>query len=194
MWALSLVQQKGHEMKTKLKALVLTALALACGTAHAISDSEKLAINGNIPNAERINLGKTIQQGTRQVVSPIYDFAVHGGSSVAAITLPAKIPAGAIITNSYFRIITQATSSGSSPTIILGTSTTNNLVTSFNPLNAGPNSLMQSASGVPAGTFATFQRSKSTAYDVKMTIGTHPLTAGKIQFFIEYIVGDSSYL
>lgn len=136
-------------------------------------------------------LGTELNQ-TKNLMKLVYDFAVLGGA-VGDIGLlddqgnAAILPKGAIVTRSFANVLTNVTSGGSA-TVAL------KLLTAADLLAATAKaSLVTSAplvEGVCTGTSATMVGpvTATAGTQVKATVGTAALTAGKIQFFLEYVL------
>lgn len=126
--------------------------------------------------------------GNTLVQEYLYDFAVDGGA-VSTINLTAKtgyevLPVGAIVKSVHYHVITAMTSGGSA-TVSIGdtTSTARYLaLTAFDNAAYALAKVAVNAIGAPLLVVA--------ANDGKfgISIAVAALTAGKIQFFVEYIL------
>lgn len=133
----------------------------------------------------------TVVHKTKNLLCAVYDFAVNGGL-VSTINLvddqgnPAILPKGALVTNVVARVITAATSGGSA-TVSLGLLTAIDLMaaTAVASLTLGAN-----VAGVPVGTAATWVGPVTATGGTQVTAGiaVAALTAGKIKYFIEYVI------
>lgn len=111
-----------------------------------------------------------------------YDYDVHGGA-VGAIELPLDLPDNAIIWTGVADVVTAPTSGGSA-TIALGVNTATDLkaataIASWTGLVAL----------VPVGSAATAVKLTADR-TLTLTIATAALTAGLINFFLQYFEGD----
>jgi hypothetical protein len=132
-------------------------------------------------------MGQYLHQ-KRGVLKCVYDFSVNGGA-VSTIALvddagnPAILPIKAIVTQVYSDTVTAVTTSASG-TLSLGANTTTDLyaataAASFTGIQAG----------TPVGTAATMV--KLTAQrTISATIATGALTAGKVNYFVEFVISD----
>lgn len=112
----------------------------------------------------------------------VYDFAVDAGAQ-GAITL-GTLPLGAIVTEVAGVVETLFASLGSA-TIILGTTDDDNGFIASTALAA-----LVANAGIGTGIPATMQpiTNDTASRDVKMTIGTADLTAGKARFVLGYYI------
>lgn len=122
----------------------------------------------------------------KNVIRCTWDFAVQGGAVGSMLLLddqgnPAILPAKAIITQVYSDTVTAVTTSAAG-TLSLGANTAIDLLgataaATFSGVQAG----------VPVGTAATMV--KLTAQrQIAAAIATGALTAGKVNFFIDYVL------
>jgi len=117
-----------------------------------------------------------------------YDFAVDGGAT-SAIGLGVTIPDNAIVTGGFVEVVTTCTSSDDSGTMALHIQTANDLVTATaisggsNIWDAGIHSI------VPAGTGATAIKC-TAAREITATIATDAFTAGKLNVWLQYVIGE----
>lgn len=116
-----------------------------------------------------------------------YDFAVDGGA-IGVIT-PADsplLPAGAIIIGGVIDVTTTVTSGGAA-TISLGTTSQAGILKAAVIL--GAEFLMGLRAVIPLFTVATMAKLTS-AGRLSMTVAAFPLTAGKFDLNVTYIVGN----
>lgn len=111
-----------------------------------------------------------------------YDFAENGGA-VGAILLDLVLPDNAVIWDGFFDVVTAPTSGGSA-TIALGLNTATDLkaataIASYTGIVAL----------VPVGTAAAAVK-LTAERQLTLTIATAALTAGKINIFLNYYIGD----
>jgi hypothetical protein len=121
------------------------------------------------------------------VLKCTYDFAVDAGA-VGSINLKdqngelAVLPTGAIIKQVMVSIVTAFTSTGGTGTIALTANSAGDLLAAVDA-----DTLSGISSGIPVGTAATMV--KLTAQrQLIMAIATAALTAGKADFYIEYVL------
>lgn len=135
-----------------------------------------------------------------------YEFGVHGGA-VGDIPLRIRVPAGAIIIHSFAHVITAPT--GASATIGLKIEGTADIFAQA-AISGAPWSTtgfkLGKARYTPAialgsgdGSDTAIDDTSAAAYvattverELTMTIGTAALTAGKVNFFITYVVNATA--
>lgn len=122
-----------------------------------------------------------------QVQEYTYDFAVHGGA-VGQIDLATSakslLPVGAVVTGVHYKVITAPTSGGSA-TIAIGDVASGArylAATAFDNAAYAINNVAAAAIGVPMNITA------ANNGKFAITIATAALTAGKIKFFVSYLV------
>lgn len=184
-------------MKKILLGLVI-ALCSSLAVAHITAEQEgTLNLNGAVSN-QRLKLG-TLLTRTPNLLVAKYSYAVQGGSTVADISLLtdlgdkksyATLPDNATITNAWIETLTAPTSSTSS-TITLTANSSGDLKSAAGKALFIAGNYLQ---GVPTGATTTFIK-LSADRTVKarigpLTGGTDPLTAGKFNVYIEYVLGD----
>lgn len=118
-----------------------------------------------------------------------YDFSKHGGA-VGDILTGLRIPKGAIIQNVFADVLTAATSADSTATIALKAEAANDLFTAA-AVSGAPFSSTGRKLGIPD--FATVADYKKTTAEreVTMSIAVQALTAGKIDFYVQYVLGNA---
>lgn len=172
--------------------LVLTiALFSSLALANTSYDNE-FVLNHSSAAAQKTQLGTLVNRTSNLLIAK-YSYAVQGGSTAADVslltnlTLPtsyAVLPNKAIIKNVWLDVLTQPVSAGSATVAVKAVNAGDLLgATAKAALIVG---LTQ---GVPDGT-TTNAIKLSAAKTVKATIGTAPLTAGKFNVYIEYVIGD----
>lgn len=116
------------------------------------------------------------------IVKVTYDFLWHGGA-IGAISLPLKLPNKAIITDGYADVLVAPTSGGAA-TVALGLNTATDLKAA---------TAIASWTGivalVPVGTAATAVK-LTAERTLTLTVATAALTAGKINFFLDYRLSE----
>ncbi len=138
-----------------------------------------------ITEAMEYPLSATSQLNTQRVASFVYDVAVSGGT-MAAHGLGVILPAKAVITRSYFKIITQFTDSGSG-TIALSCEDANNIKTATDITGSAANAFIEGAS---TGAASTFVRGIGAACEITATPAGVASDAGKLVGWVEYVVED----
>lgn len=127
---------------------------------------------------------------TKGVLTAVYDFSTLGGA-IGTLNLldmdgnAAVLPAGAIITNCTFDVITALTTSAS------GTMAINSEGAGDLKAALAAASWTGKLAGIPVGTAATWV--KLTAQrQIQATIATGAITAGKFYAFIEYHLSSTT--
>ncbi len=125
---------------------------------------------------------------TLNCIKGVWDFAVQGGA-VSSINLKDDLgndcilPNGAIVVNGTIDILTAMASAGNAGTMALGLNTTTDLKAAVDA-----DTLSGLVATIPVGTAATSV--KLTAQrQLKLTIATEALTAGKIAVYLQYYAG-----
>lgn len=95
------------------------------------------------------------------------------------------IPAGAIITKSMYDVLTTFTSSSSAATIAVSVASANDIVTAT-AISVGTtwNNVANLVAGTPISAGSAIKLSADK--EVIFTVGTEVITAGKLDFYIEY--------
>lgn len=124
---------------------------------------------------------------TRNVLKCVYDFSKSGGAlgDIALLTdrgAAANLPKNAIIRRVMAYVVTGVTSAGSA-TLALKIVNSADLMAATAKATLVANAFVD---GVPVSTAATAVGPLAALAQVKATVGTAALTAGKVQFFIEY--------
>lgn len=131
----------------------------------------------------------TVVHKTPCVLKAVMDFAVLGGA-VGDLSLvddqgnPAVLPQGAIVTKVLAYVVAAVTSGGSA-TVALKAANAADLMTATAKASL---SLAAKLDGVPDGTAANAVGPLAADTRVKATVGTAALTAGKVQYFIHYVI------
>jgi hypothetical protein len=133
-------------------------------------------------------LDKMVNQ-KRGVVKGVYDFATLGGATGTYLLKDEngdviQLPSKAIITQAYIDIITACVSTGNNGTIAVQANAANDLLSAVDA-----DTLSGVSAGVPVGTAATMVK-LTAARNISLLIGTNPLTAGKFNFFVEWVLSD----
>lgn len=148
----------------------------------ALNTSKKSVLNKFKGEGQKVQLGSLIQ-AQKGVVAATYDFAVSGGAQSTITIQSNAIPANAVITNVYADELTNVTSGGSATVAVVVGSTT---ITTAQAI-AG-------FTGAIAMTLASSATAVKVAAggDLKVLIATEALTAGKVRFFVEYMVSEDT--
>lgn len=175
--------------------LVFVSLLSVVSFANITPDQEYLLNHGDFQKSQ---LG-TLVNRTRNLLVAKYSYAVQGGSTSAAISLLtdlnnktsyATLPNKAIITNAWINFITSPTSSNGSATLALQSLSAGDLLAPTT-LTLLPPVYKQ---GIPNGATTTFIKLTSSktikAVVGPTTGGSAPLSAGKFDVFIEYVLGN----
>lgn len=122
-----------------------------------------------------------------QVQEYTYDFAVHGGA-VGQIDLATAakslLPVGAVVTGVHYKVVTAFTSGGSATVAIgdVGSGARYLAATAYNNGAYAVDNVAAAAIGVPMNITA------ANNGKFAITVATAALTAGKVKFFVEYLV------
>lgn len=147
--------------------------------------------NDNLARASRpgsFGLGPVIHK-TPNVLKAVYDFSKLGGA-IGDIALnddlgnPAVLPKGAIVKRSYAYVITAVTSAGSA-TVALKAASSADLMAATAKASLTVTTLVE---GACDGTVAKMVGPLAADKQVKVTVAAAALTAGKIQYYIEYVI------
>lgn len=116
----------------------------------------------------------------------LYDFSVDGGA-VGTISYKNILPKNACISRIFVDIQTAATSGGSATYRLLAGSTNLTAATAYDSATEGINNVgvLQVANSA-SSPFDAIKLSANA--ELKLTIGTAALTAGKVRFTIEYFI------
>jgi hypothetical protein len=152
-----------------------------------LNTETKYALDRMNSTAIKYALGTKLHQAKNNVCG-IYDFTTQGGATGALNVKDEDgnnvvLPAGAIITNVIAHAAVAVTTSASG-TISLGANTTTDLQGATAAATLSLNALV---AGVPVGTAATSVRCTAER-TIQVTIATGALTAGKVYYFIEYML------
>lgn len=139
-------------------------------------------------------------------IAALYDFSVHGGA-VGSIPLRVRVPAGAIVINSFLHVVSAPTSGGSA-TIALTLESAGDILTAtaFDAAPFDGTFGLGKARYTPGidlgsgdGSDTAIDDSAAAAFvlttaerQLTLTIATAALTAGKINIFLEYVVNATA--
>lgn len=113
---------------------------------------------------------------------------VSGDRTVAAHTSGVTIPANAVIRQVWFYTKTSLVSASNNGTIAVSCNSANDIFSAAD-IDATTGVAGQIGSGVETGTAANMLK-VSTACDVTFTVAVNAFTAGKMDWFIEYVVAE----
>lgn len=126
---------------------------------------------------------------TKRIARATYDFDVLGGEE-GDIGLCVTLPANAIITRSWYTVLTTFTSADDSATVAISIPTDDvagivgavAIGTEGNAWDEGHHE------GIQTGTVANFSEQTTAARELTLTVGVQDLTAGKLILFCEYVI------
>ena len=120
-----------------------------------------------------------LNSGGVRVESVLYDFSEDGGA-VGSVSFGRKLPAGAVVVNVYSDEITALTSGGAATVQLQAGATDLTDAIAFDSGFAGTEAqaLASSAEAIKI----------SAAAELKIAIATAALTAGKVRFFVKYML------
>jgi hypothetical protein len=164
-------------MRLFLLLALVSVNAFASPASSFVSSGDAEYLNRMHSAAAKAKLGTKLRQ--HGVAVAVYDYSKDGGA-VGTLSLPVKLPLGAIITDVKFDVASTVSSLGSA-TIAFGANTTTDLkgATAFA-------SWTGIVAGVPVGSAATAVKLTNDRA-VTMTIATAALTSGKINALVEYV-------
>jgi len=113
-----------------------------------------------------------------------YDFAEHGGVKDTDIGLGVTLPDNAVIVKGFGDVITACVSAGGAGTIALKANTANDLLAAVDA-----DTLSGLIDLIPIDTVATMVKLTDDR-EITVNIGTENLTAGKIVFFLQYVLSE----
>lgn len=119
-------------------------------------------------------------------VSAIFDFGISGGA-VGSYGLGVRIPKGAIIVNAFASVLTAATSTNSTATIAVATEAANDIFTAA-AVSGAPWSTTGKKLAIPDLATVADYKTMTAEREVTLAIAVEALTAGKINFFIMYVI------
>lgn len=127
-----------------------------------------------------------------RMVRATYDFSVDGGA-ISTIGSGVTLPDNAIVTKCWYEVSTTFTSSTDAATIAINIPTDGDLQAAIaisdvtNPYDAGL--IACDTKGTDSNDPSTFIKT-TAAREISWVIAVETLTAGKLQLFLEYVVGD----
>ncbi len=154
---------------------------LASGTI-ATGDLASFSVTGaNL--ADQPNNGTSEGAYASKVVRFIFDTA-SGNGAIGTHALGATLPKGAVITDSFFKIITQFTDTGAG-TVALHCEDANNIYSAADITGSSANAFLQGAS---TGGTTSFKRDIAAACTITATVATVNQDAGKLIGWVRYVV------
>lgn len=123
-------------------------------------------------------------------VAAQYDFAKDGGA-VGDFALGIRIPAGALIIDAFAHVQTAATSADSTATIALKAESAGDLFAAA-AVSGAPWSTTGRKQGVPDLATVGDTKIMTAEREITMSIAVQALTAGKINFFVVYVVNATA--
>lgn len=147
-----------------------------------ISKAQKFLLNRFMGRGQAAKLGQLVDR-TKNLVACTYDFSVSGGAQGDVTLLTGGLPANAIVTQVYHSELTNVTSGGSATvTLNAGSTALTGAIAKATFSGTTSEALAGSATAIKV----------SDASDITVTIGTADLTAGKVRFFIEYMIDQDT--
>lgn len=126
--------------------------------------------------------------GALRCARATYSFAEHGGA-VSAIGLGVTLPDNAIVVRSYFHQMLAFTSGGAA-TVEIGFAAATAVLVAQAAFDNAKYALNALSEGASTGAASAFYGPLSGAKEIKLTIATSPLTAGKLILYVEYVIAD----
>jgi hypothetical protein len=120
-----------------------------------------------------------------KTVRVVYDVSKQGGA-IGAISLPAALPAHAIIIRSWFEIKVQFVDAGAG-TVALSCEDANNIKTATDITGSAVGALVEGASTGAASAFTT---SIAAPCVITATVAGAAQTAGALTLWVSYVVGE----
>lgn len=123
----------------------------------------------------------------KRIARATYDFADKGGA-VGSIGLGVSLPDNAIITRSWYTVLSSLASTNNTATVALSIPTDDVAGIAAATALSANNYAAGHHEGIQTGTAATFSKQTTAARELTLTIGEEKLTAGKLILFCEYVV------
>jgi hypothetical protein len=168
-------------MKKLLAILALTLLTITAAAESPLPPWVSDLMGNSLPD------GTQSKQGTfvAKTVRFIYDVATNGGS-VAPHTLPVILPPNAVITRSYFKIVTAFTSGASGGgTVAISCEDANNIKTATDLSSQSANAFVE---GESTGAASAFKRAIAAPCSITATVASTAQTAGKLVGWLDYVI------
>jgi len=123
----------------------------------------------------------------KRIARATYDFGVSGGVA-GSFGLGVSLPDNAIITRSWYHVLTSCTSADSTAEVSLSIPTDDVAGIAAATAISTTNWDAGIHEGIQTGTAADFSNQTTAARELTLTIGVQDLTAGKLILFCEYVV------
>lgn len=169
------------------------------GTGAAVATDDLITaakMNSKLETVEAATLETGASSGAdglnqKKIARATYDFDDDGGA-VSTITLGTTLPNNALVTRSFYEVLTTLESSGDDATIALNITSDDvagilaaiAITDGTDPWDAGNHE------GIQTGTAANFATKTTAARLLSMTIAVEAVTAGKFILWCEYVVSD----
>lgn len=134
--------------------------------------------------ASEVQLG-TLVNRTKNLQTAEFD--ATGGKNIGSYTLDIKLPDNAVVTNSWYDVITTFTSSSSDAIMSIKSASANDIVAAKAISHEDAVWAAGIHSGIQTGSTSTFIKMASVT-DVVLMVATQSLTAGKLVLFTEYVI------
>lgn len=126
--------------------------------------------------------GQKLQRKARAT----WDYDRQGGASTEDLKTGVFLPAKAIITRSYIYVKTQQTSAGAATTAVF-CEDANNIKTATDITGEAAGALVE---GQSTGAASAFVGSIAAQCEIKVRFAVFPVSSGKFNVFVDYIVTD----
>ena len=123
----------------------------------------------------------------KRIARATYDFGVSGGVA-GSFGLGVSLPDNAIITRSWYHVLTSCTSADSTAEVSLSIPTDDVAGIAAATAISTTNWDAGIHEGIQTGTAANFSNQTTAARELTLTIGVQDLTAGKLILFCEYVI------
>jgi len=150
-----------------------------------VSDDFTIRTGNDLVIGTEVVLKEAVEDGLNchRVARATYDFDVLTGAQ-GAIGLGVTLPDNAVVVRSWYEVITGMTSAGNAGTFAVSVEGANDVVTAVDA-----DTVSGRTEGIQDGTIAASIKTTS-AQEITFTIAVEDLTAGKVVFFLEYVVSD----
>lgn len=122
----------------------------------------------------------------RRIARFVYDTEAGAPGEIGAHTLGVTLPANAVITRSYFKIITQFSDAGSG-TVALSCEDADNIKTATDITGSSANAFVEGAS---TGAASAFVRGIASACVITATVAGSNQDTGKLVGWVEYVIEE----
>lgn len=128
-----------------------------------------------------------LDAGGMRMESVLYDFATDGGA-VGTVDFGRLLPAGAIVTDIYFDVLTAVTSGGLADFKLTAGATDLMAATDFDDATDGIDGAGLLKLSALAGSAAAIKIAADA--ELQLDIVTAALTAGKVRFYVRYMLAN----